>query len=110
MYVDENLDPETYGWLITKDHLYPEHEEGVMSGPGYFGPYDISEELQTRLKAGEGEPFKMYDSDGEIYYEGLIIMGSDCIGFEPLDDYGMPNAGCCDIRYRNEKTGEFETL
>ena len=39
----------------------------------------------------------MKDDDGETYYEGEIY--GDFTGFEPLDNYGMPNAGCTSIWY-----------
>lgn len=60
------------------------------------------------LKAGKGEKFKMYDDDGELYYEGRIV-GEDYHQLEPLDDFGMGNAGCTDIRYKNEK-GIWESI
>lgn len=60
------------------------------------------------LKAGEGQRFRMYDDDGELYYDGRIV--GDYDGFEPLDDFGMPNVGCTNIRYLNANTGAWETL
>lgn len=53
------------------------------------------------------EPFIMEDCDGEVYYRGKIAGEFD--GFEPLDDFGMPNAGCTDIKYWDEKNG-YTTL
>jgi hypothetical protein len=49
--------------------------------------------------------FRMYDDDGNLYYEGRSMEE----GFEPLDDFGMPNAGCTRIDYKNDK-GEYETI
>jgi len=37
----------------------------------------------------------MFDDDMNLYYEGKII--GDYDGFEPLDDFGMPNARCTSI-------------
>ena len=51
-----------------------------------------------RLKQGHGFQFRMFDDDGELYYEGRCTIES----FAPLDDFGMPNAGCTTIKYRNE--------
>jgi hypothetical protein len=48
----------------------------------------------------------MYDDDGELYYEGYSLAGSD---FGPLWDFGMPNAGCTGIKYKG-KSGKYEWL
>ena len=87
-----------YAWIITKDHL-GDNEEGTT------GPRAATEEDLARLKAGEGNTFRMYDDDGELYYTGRLVVSGDltyddeeaCFG--PLDDYGTPNAGCTSIRW-----------
>jgi len=38
-------------------------------------------------------------ADSELYYEGYLVGGDD---FEPLDDFGMPDAGATEIRYNGE--------
>lgn len=78
-----------YGWMITEDHV--DGRIGVR-GPRNC-PY-TPEEIEAK-----GKEFRLYDGDGELYYEGKIVMDDNCSGFEPLDDYGMPNAGATDIRY-----------
>ncbi len=94
---------EGYGWRITEDHISDDgHEEGTE------GPSGLPSELSDKLDAEDGQEFKMYDDDGVLYYEGLIT--GDYTGFEPLDDFGKPNAGCTDIMYWNDKTKEWETL
>lgn len=40
--------------------------------------------------------FRLYDDDGILYYEGE--MNEHCDGFDPLDEFGMPNAGCTEVR------------
>jgi len=100
-------EPSDYGWIITKDYLYPEKKEGVYSGPGEMGPGDIKPEHEAALKAGKGTAFMMYDDDGELYYRGKIV--GDFEGFEPLDDYGTPNAGCTGIKYKS-KAGPWTWL
>jgi len=40
--------------------------------------------------------FRMYDDDGNLYYSGRMKIED----FDPLDDYGMPNAGCTYLKYR----------
>jgi len=83
-----------YFWTIDKDHI-----EGTANGLS-LGSIDID-------TTTPGEHFRMFDDDGELYYEGTIW--GDYDGFEPLDDFGMPSAGCTGIKYRNDK-GEWEWL
>jgi len=78
-----------YAWKITKDHLDDEDTNTL-------GPCSITPGQQAELDSGKGTPFKMYDDDGELYYSGLIIGSFN--GFEPLEDFGMPNAGCTSIK------------
>ena len=84
-----------YTWWVTKDIL----EDKYVS---VLGPHDAVEEDTARCTI----PFRMYDDDGELYYEG--VMSEECEGFEPLDDYGMPNAGCTEIRLLED--GKWVTL
>ena len=49
--------------------------------------------------------FKMYDDDGEHYYSGYAKEEE----FYPIDDYGMPNAGATEIKYR-QPNGTYSTL
>jgi hypothetical protein len=81
-----------YRWIITRDHLA---EPGTTQGTnqnavGVVGPHDASEEITDN----EAE-FKIFDSDGELYYTGKLF--GEYEGFEPLDDYGRPNAGASEI-------------
>ena len=48
--------------------------------------------------------FKMYDDDGNLYYEGLSITN---FSFDPLDEMGY-SAGCTEIHYL--ENGKFERL
>jgi len=89
-----------YAWIVTWDHLDEKKVEVI-------GPSDATPEQIKELKSGVGEEFQMFDDDGILYYTGRII--GDYSGFEPLDDYGEPNAGAVDIKYKNDK-GEWETL
>lgn len=88
------LDPQT--WVITKDH-------GVCNDCDNA----TKEQIKTLKKMGFTESFKMFDDDGELYYSGLARKNAD---FDPLDDFGTPNAGCTEIRFYNPKTKEYETL
>ena len=86
---------EAMGWVITKDHVSSAGEksdEGRCSTgyPHVRGPW---------------HEFRIYDDDGELYYEGK----SSSKSFDPLDDFGTPNAGATSIAYRN-KSGEWVVL
>jgi hypothetical protein len=65
---------------------------------------------EAKAKAVPMWTFRMYDADGNLYYEGR---SDDCTSeraFDPLEDYGKPNAGATDIYYLNEKAGKWEML
>ena len=94
-------------WVITKDHV----ESGRRVGVGRVGPYaghdDCTSIDQLTAKIKSGFQFRMYDDDGILYYEGYSLCDSD---FGPLDDFGTPNAGATEIRYRNRKSGMYTRL
>lgn len=52
--------------------------------------------------------FRMRDDDGELCYEGVGNCLTAGEGFEPLDDFGMPNAGCTSIEWFVQ--GRWEVL
>lgn len=89
-------------WIIDVDHIA---EPGArprtnMNAVGVRGPWNYEgdgSELTVR--------FRMFDDDKHLYYEGR----SKEIGFEPLDDFGMPNAGCTYIEYLNNE-GQWEII
>ncbi len=83
-------------WIITKDIIDDGDDNGIMS---FDGP--PRENFPSKK-------FRMFDDDGELYYEGIAEPDDECSEFEPLDDYGMPNAGCTEIKYF--ENGEWETL
>lgn len=111
-----------YAWVITKDYLDGEDN-------GLAGPSDATEEELT-LARTQGFRFRMYDDDDELYYAGHCwVEGDDkdhkpapdsrfpdCIGnltdehFGPLNDYGMPGAGCTSIRYYTTVNGKGRYL
>lgn len=93
-----------YAWIIDKssiEKLGQDCEEEII------GPCAAPEDLLADLKAGRGEPFKIYDDDGEHYYSGRIV--GDYDGFEPLDDFAQPNAGATEIRYKTRQ-GRWKAL
>lgn len=79
-------------WIIDIDNIADETKTAPcnanakgLSGPrGYKGD---GSELTHK--------FRMYDDDGELYYEGRC----DEESFGPLDDFGKPNAGATSIEY-----------
>jgi len=80
-------------WIIDSSPIDNEEKtEGVMS-PNYTPDQKLAHK------------FRLLDDDGEVYYKGR---SSDNSSFAPLDDYGMPNAGCTEIQYLNH--GKWETL
>ena len=93
-----------YGWLIEDDFL---SNEAGQSAAGKMGPHGITTLQIQQLKLGQGERFRIYDDDGTLYYAGRIIGEND--GFEPLDDYGTPNAGATSIEYEGPR-GEWRQL
>lgn len=95
-------------YLITKDLL--ENKAAEVKGPALA---DIR--VLERLVNGEGEAFRLLDDDRIPYYEGRFIDDSENeewqkeAEFQPLDAYGLPNAGCTIIQYRDEN-GNWEDL
>ena len=83
-------EPPAYRWKITRDRI---NDDG--SEKGVSGPRNCDDNLKTN-----GKRFQMYDDDDNCYYEGMIY--GDYDGFEPLDDFGMPNAGCTCIKINGE--------
>jgi hypothetical protein len=89
-----------HGWVITQDHIFdPAFDK--TSGVGVSGPSDSPfspEEIQQK-----GTRFRLLDGDGELYYEGVFYAAEDEedgeADFAPLNDYGLPNAGCTDIQF-----------
>ncbi len=88
-----------YEWTITKDHIAdPEAKPGSnCNAVGVVGPRSAKRTHDAIKNDPTGKKFRMRDDDGELYYEGVLVGGD---GFEPLDDFGMPNAGATTIEYR----------
>lgn len=109
------IEAATYAWVIDVDHLADEGAEPgswVDNAATVTGPSTAPDELLAKLAAGEGEQFKMFDDDYELYYTGRLVSteGADSEdGFGPLDDFGLGNAGCTSIQYKNAQ-GKWETL
>ncbi len=90
-------------FIITKDYIDDGEAVGTM------GPRSISDEDERVLKSvasgvlPEGikaTHFFMYDADGIRYYGGWYIETANSNELEPLDCFGMPNAGATTIKVR----------
>lgn len=100
-------DEMAYGWIITKDVLSDKEEWNDVNT---IGPNTCPESLVTRLQAGEGQKFRLFDGDGELYYEGLYLGPDGETMFGPLNDFGTPNAGAVTIAYWNETKQDYDII
>ena len=82
-----------YAWIIDKDHLGRGDE-------GRIGPRNPDPASLETLNKGGGEPLRLYDSDGVLQFEVRIAGDYDC--FEPMNDWGYPNATTTDVRYLSQ--------
>lgn len=102
----------TYAWIIDIDHNPdPTAKPGTnANAAGIYGPRRATDDLIEKLKAGEGRKFRMFDDDDGLYYSGRLVGDWDSEdGLGPLDDFGLPNAGCTYIQYLSD-AGQYETL
>lgn len=90
-------------WEVTKDHIAG--KEGEVRDVCVQSP-DFDEAYAERMIY----QFRMYDDDGNLYYEGRSDDDNSGRAFDPLDDYGTPNAGCTTIRYWNPDKGIWDHL
>ena len=94
------IEGESILWEITKDHVGDGELDGAR--PTWGEPpltLDYSDLMVHK--------FKLFDDDGELYYEGVATNQSSESAFEPLD-WAMANDGCTDIKYFNN--GRWESL
>lgn len=101
-----------YAWLITEDLIADSNEKAPCNANavGMTGPSRVQLTAEQILTHPEKEYFEMYDDDKSLYYKGYMVHDTKSEGFEPLDDFGGPNAGCTTIKYRNKDTGAMEVL
>ena len=86
-------------WVITAVHLKDCVESLNEVGRGNH-PLERAEELPYR--------FKLFDDDGNLYYEGRSNDRDSEEAFEPLD-WSMFHAGCTSIEYLQDN-GSWEQL
>lgn len=94
-----------YGWIIDKDYLYdPNSKWDQRDDHGTMGPRNIDPKIAKKLESSPkfGMRFNMSDDDGEKCYSGRLWIRkgeSDEYAYQPLGDFGTPNAGCTLIKY-----------
>lgn len=104
-----------YGWIIDRETVSDETNAVVdpdlrtSSRVGWTGPRDIAPAIEQQLRNGQGQRFKMFDDDGNLYYEGRYIGPDDETAFGPLTDLGTPDAGATRIDYQG-RNGRWATL
>ena len=82
-----------YRWKIDKDYLDGGNKHSAV---GVEGPRDLDENVSANPVG-----FTLYDDDDNAYYHGWLY--GDYEGFEPVDDYGMPNAGAVHIKFDGDE-------
>lgn len=81
-----------YAFIIDRDHISKDEPEFNQTGK-IRGTRGAREEgLVDKLKNGEGVKFRLYDDDGELYYEGRYVGPDDETIFGP-QDWAMGYAG-----------------
>lgn len=96
-------------WMIYKDLIAdPKAKPGTnFNAVGVMGPRGFNGKDTSKLT----HRFRMLDDDGEVYYEGCCDSCDDDNALGPLDDFGMPNAGCSTIQYwESGKGGGWKNL
>lgn len=98
-----------YAWIIDKDFSPDEKAlpASNLNATGLTGPSGVCAKILQQFEKGLGSKFRMKDHDGEVHYEGRII--AEYAEFQPLDDFGTPNAGCTYIEYI-DSAGEWVRL
>lgn len=120
-------------WIITVDHIskelnvsrtergaepYASHADRKMrTKKEWRERYKVASDLDKAImlgifKAEMTDEFRLYDDDGNLYYEGLCLDLDDQEGdsaFQPLD-WAMNDAGCTRMDYRKKGQVEWKTL
>lgn len=96
---------------ITKDHTYIPEEDVNQVGRQFeyqavldwWGWNDLPD-LDGWIPKEE-TPFKLYDDDGELYYEGWLKNDDECIVQQFVLAWAQADSGCTTIKVQ---TGEKE--
>jgi len=110
-------------WIITKDLINTEPDD--TNRVGYLNAGSRKRREAWDAAPAEARPaikqawidacnfeFRLYDDDGELYYEGVCLNLDDQDGdsaFEPLD-WAMSDVGCTTMKYRKKGAAIWQTL
>lgn len=97
-------------FTITKNHVTEGYTPTIATMPlyglekamGNFGEDDV---LPTARDKPPVE-FRMYDDDGELYYEGVVDDDDECINQSAALRFGEADAGCTTIKVKRD--GEWK--
>jgi hypothetical protein len=109
-------------WIITVDHINNREGDSPQVGK-MMCPPELAAQLRAAspaerqvirdaFKAAMTDEFRLYDDDGELYYEGLCLDLDNQDGdsaFQPLD-WAMGDVGCTEMRHRKRGVGDWATL
>lgn len=101
-------------WTITKDYIAEPNapKPSNANAVGMVGPRTAKLTSEEIVRHPQGRRFRMRDDDGELYYEGVMVVtpeDGDEAEFRPLSDFGAPNAGATTIEYQGPD-GTWEPL
>ncbi len=80
-----------YRWIVTQDFIPTTIQGNTIDRVGTEGPRNVDLSIISNPVN-----WVTYDDDDNPVYAG--IMWGDWEGFEPLDDFGMGDAGCTGIK------------
>jgi hypothetical protein len=95
-----------YCWRITKDHVTLPQEGSNREG--LEGPSNAPKTLTPDNNADVVAWRTFCDGETEPCYQGLMV--GEYQGFEPLDDFATPDAGCTRIELFNTEKNQWEAL
>ncbi len=106
-------------WKITHDFLYDAETEperfGAVSQVGHSErhtriPYVAAAIGLTSqpLPGGPFVVFRLYDDDGELYYQGMLNDDDECENQMAALAWGEADSGCTTIKVWRWKTGKWE--
>lgn len=97
-------------WIIVEDYT-GDPDCQIPERVSIIGPESCEASGPELMTSKDCRLFRMLDDDGYVYYKGWCYLphGLTNAAFNPLDNYGCPNAGATTIQYLNEKN-EWETL
>jgi hypothetical protein len=92
-------------WTITKDFIADPaaRQPSNANAVGMVGPRNAKLTAEEILRHPQARRFRMRDDDGELYYEGVMVVtpeDGEEAEFSPLSDFGSPNAGATSIEYQ----------